>query len=70
MVSPPAAPTRSEKVIALIIAGQSGLIAALTDIIVLPLVNASPLATLLAAGGCFAVVSSGVARVLKEVGLL
>ncbi|MFE0418378.1 hypothetical protein [Streptomyces tendae] len=63
-------PTRTEKILALIIAGQSGLIAALADILLLPLLDASPLASFLAAGGCFAVVSGGVTRVLKEIGLL
>ncbi|MFJ9634870.1 hypothetical protein ACIRU8_44990 [Streptomyces sp. NPDC101175] len=70
MASPPAPPTRSEKILALIIAGQSGLIASLTDVIVLTHLNASPLASFLSAGGCFAVVSGGVTRVLKELGLL
>ncbi|MEV7325258.1 hypothetical protein [Streptomyces sp. NPDC093970] len=67
MASPP---TRTEKVLALIIAGQSGLNAALADVILLPLLDATPLTSFLTAGGCFAVVSGGVTRVLKEIGLL
>ncbi|MFF0142359.1 hypothetical protein ACFYRN_38710 [Streptomyces sp. NPDC005227] len=69
MVSPPAPPTRTEKVLALIISGQSGLIAAMADFVVLPLLHASPLISFLTAGGCFAVVSGGVSRILKEIGI-
>ncbi|WRZ96360.1 hypothetical protein OHB54_46260 (plasmid) [Streptomyces sp. NBC_01007] len=66
----PAAPTRTEKILSLIIAGQFGLIGALISFIILPHLGASVLAALFSASGCFVVITGGTTRLMKEIGLL
>jgi hypothetical protein len=63
------APTRTEKVLALIVAGQSGLTAALIAFIILPHLGASVLAAVLSASACFVVITGGTTRLMKEIGL-